>query len=509
MKRQILSCLALGLLLSCDKSTNTINESESIRLSPRVQRNASVTDSIWNLAATVHVRLTTTNGTPLLNDTVAFSKHTSPVVAAPSDQGVSVLIEGLSNSNVVVWSGNLTLPPSTRDTAFAVTVDAVTNPGGSNGGPSLGTVNTPSFDSIDVKSWASADTFDQPVHVYLSSMTPGAVLHYTLDGSYPTTSSPVYGNAGVLIDSSRTMKVIATKVGWTSSASFTQSFVLQARPVTFAANGNVGWPPFKIGLSCPTAGVVIRYTTDATLPTTGSPVYSDSLTFVGPDSLTYQAIAVDTLHPKVASAISSQRFGVIAPWTKGITYGSVSDAAGRSYKTVKIDTQWWMAENLNYAGSGTTIGMCYNNSPESCAKYGRLYTWSEVMAGASSSTLSPSGVQGICPTGWHVPSDTEWTTMLTVVGAANATDGTKLKSTSGWVPNGTNSGNGTDDYGFRALPGGNFIDTTFFGAGSGFWWSATEHDYFSVWYRSMGNDAYVYHNVNAKAFGLSLRCAKD
>jgi formylglycine-generating enzyme required for sulfatase activity len=282
MKRQILSCLALGLLLSCDKSTNTINASESIRLSPRVQRNASVTDSIWNLAATVHVRLTTTNGTPLLNDTVAFSKHTSPVVAAPSDQGVSVLIEGLSNSNVVVWSGNLTLPPSTRDTAFAVTVDAVTNPGGSNGGPSLGTVNTPGFDSISVISWASADTFDQPVHVFFSCKgTPGATLHYTLDGkTYPNTSSPAYGDTGILVDSSATIQVIATKPGWTSSATITHKVTLLAQSGLTATTNVEAWTtdtydqPVTVKLTSPTPNAEIRYTLDGTVPTRSSPTYT-------------------------------------------------------------------------------------------------------------------------------------------------------------------------------------------------------------------------------------------
>src|ERR1035437_3883604 len=162
------------------------------------------------------------------------------------------------------------------------------------------------------------------------------------------------------------------------------------------------------------------------------------------------------------------------PWNTSITYGTLTDSRdSKSYKTLVIGTQTWMAENLNYAGTGTTVGVCYNSRADSCAKYGRLYTWAEAMAGSTSSSASPSGVQGVCPTGWHVPSDAEWTTMQTVVDPTNTTDGTKLKSTSGW----NSSGNGTDTYGFRALPGGGIVGGASDMVGSyGGWWSATEYD---------------------------------
>ncbi|MDR2728373.1 MAG: hypothetical protein LBB56_04515, partial [Chitinispirillales bacterium] len=103
----------------------------------------------------------------------------------------------------------------------------------------------------------------------------------------------------------------------------------------------------------------------------------------------------------------------------------------QTYKTVKIGNQTWMAENLNYAGSGGNTGVCYNSSSDNCSKYGRLYTWAEVMNGASSSLLNPSGVQGVCPVGWHVPSDAEWTILTDFVGG-DLTAGTKLKSKTGW-----------------------------------------------------------------------------
>jgi len=176
---------------------------------------------------------------------------------------------------------------------------------------------------------------------------------------------------------------------------------------------------------------------------------------------------------------------------------------GQSYRVITIGNQTWMAENLNYDIPGVSTDVCYNNNSINCTTYGRLYTWSTVMDGASSSTLSPSGVQGICPSGWHVPSDAEWTTLTDLVGSSA---GTKLKSSSGW---GWDGGNGTDDYGFSALPGGG-IDNAGYG---GSWWSATENDAegaWSAWYRSMvyGNDGVSRGNYDKKHL-FSLRCVRD
>ena len=120
-----------------------------------------------------------------------------------------------------------------------------------------------------------------------------------------------------------------------------------------------------------------------------------------------------------------------------------------------------MAENLNYDyNEGTAKSFCYNNEPDSCAKYGRLYTWAAVMdsagvfgdggkgCGYDVTCSAKEPVRGICPEGWHLPSDAEWETLFTAGGGVDLA-GTKLKSKSGWY-----SGNGTDDYGFSVLPAG-------------------------------------------------------
>jgi uncharacterized protein (TIGR02145 family) len=132
---------------------------------------------------------------------------------------------------------------------------------------------------------------------------------------------------------------------------------------------------------------------------------------------------------------------------------------GTRYKTVKIGNQIWMAENLNIV---TRDSKCYNDEPKNCEKYGRLYDWETA--------------KWICPDGWHLPSKEEWVSLENFAGGDNAEK--KLKAAKGWdYTNDGKSGNGTDDYGFSALPGGfgeNGLDIDFDDVGNcGYWWFAT------------------------------------
>jgi len=161
------------------------------------------------------------------------------------------------------------------------------------------------------------------------------------------------------------------------------------------------------------------------------------------------------------------------------------------YKTVKIGKQTWMAENLNYDAEGSR---CYDNKPENCVKYGRLYYY--------------SAATSICPNGWHLPSDSEYKALDEAVGGEKAAV-EKLKSKSGW----NKDGNGTDDYGFSALPGGygasHDSDDRFDGVGlDGCWWSDSE-DY-GPYGRSMSyksNNVSIIENNVPSLF--SVRCLQD
>jgi len=176
----------------------------------------------------------------------------------------------------------------------------------------------------------------------------------------------------------------------------------------------------------------------------------------------------------------------------------------KTYKKVTIGTQTWMGENLNYNAIGS---VCYDNADSNCVNFGRLYNWSTAMNGTSSSSTSPSGVRGVCPAGWHIPSDAEWGTLVNYVDSA--TSGTKLKFSSGWY-----NSNGTDDYGFSALPGGDGNGNGLYGTAGygGNWWSATEYN--SASYALTRRMYWEYEYVHRQTFGgktdlFSVRCVAD
>ena len=149
-----------------------------------------------------------------------------------------------------------------------------------------------------------------------------------------------------------------------------------------------------------------------------------------------------------------------------ISYDSIIDSRdNKVYKTVKIGDQVWMAENLNYYDETLDgISWCFDDDPKKCEVTGRLYTWAAaidsvglyddgngVECGYGIDCSLPDTVYGICPSGWHLPSRVEWETLIAVVGG-DSTAGKMLKSQTGWV----DCGNGTDDFGFSALPAGEY-----------------------------------------------------
>jgi uncharacterized protein (TIGR02145 family) len=213
------------------------------------------------------------------------------------------------------------------------------------------------------------------------------------------------------------------------------------------------------------------------------------------------------------------------------TFTACTDGSGNNYPVVTIGTQTWMAENLKttkyYTGTNiplvTTAGNWYNNLATTKAYcwyddnitnkdiYGALYTWAAAMNGAASSSASPSGIQGVCPTGWHLPSHAEWTTLTTYLGGESVA-GSKLKETgtSHWNTPNTSADNSS---GFTALPGGN---RTMYGACENLgnncgWWSSTEQATNYAYRR------YLYYNssdvnsstANYKSYGYAVRCLKN
>lgn len=182
------------------------------------------------------------------------------------------------------------------------------------------------------------------------------------------------------------------------------------------------------------------------------------------------------------------------------------------YSVVTIGNQTWMAENLRYNASGSWL-----NSNNPSMKYGRLYDWSTVMNGSGSSSVSPSGVQGICPSRWHVPSDEEWKTLDKALGMSQTDadntgwrgtdEGTKMKSTSGW----SNNGNGSNASGFNAFPTGYYRSGSYDYLGDyANFWSSTELSTSAAWYRYLNGGLATVARVGIiKSIGLSCRCVEN
>ena len=216
---------------------------------------------------------------------------------------------------------------------------------------------------------------------------------------------------------------------------------------------------------------------------------------------------------------------------------TVTDIDNNTYNTVKIGNQCWMKENLRttrYAngtsialGSSTSNTTAYryypDNNSSNVSTYGYLYNWKAVMGSSSSSPANPSGVQGICPNGWHVPSDAEWTQLTNYVSSQSQyqCNGSSeeiakaLASITGWssssntcaVGNDPSSNNAT---GFSALPAGYYNgDYGSFGNNGGFWSATENYDYYAYYRNLYYNHADVYRYGNHKYFGFSVRCLRD
>lgn len=205
-----------------------------------------------------------------------------------------------------------------------------------------------------------------------------------------------------------------------------------------------------------------------------------------------------------------------AVFNPAINYGTMTDQDGNVYKTVTIGAQTWMAENLrttryrngsdisevpgNTTWSNLKTGaFCnYNNakSVEPIATYGRLYNWYAV-----------SDTRNLAPTGWHVPTDIEYSQLTDYLGELNSC---KLKEvgTAHWY---SQNEAATNESGFTALPGGHLSLGSFYGIGyDGIWWSATEDGPDAAWARGIGSGSdYVARNSFAKVEGFSVRCLKD
>ncbi len=224
---------------------------------------------------------------------------------------------------------------------------------------------------------------------------------------------------------------------------------------------------------------------------------------------------------------------VISFAPEGFSCGTdlIDDRDGQIYSTVQIGSQCWMKQSLNVgtmitgtigqSNNGTIEKYCFDNSLSNCGTYGGLYQWNEAMQ-----YVTTEGTQGICPAGWHLPTDNEWKNLegevdsqypfghpvWDEIGWRGSDAGGNLKEAGTEHWNAPNTG-ATNSSGFTALPGGYryFDDADFDDLGSdGIFWSSSQTETLYVWIRQLGNDdANVNRDRYFKENGFSVRCLKD
>ena len=311
-----------------------------------------------------------------------------------------------------------------------------------------------------------------------------------------------------------------------------------------------------VSLTSATCGGNVTYDGNTTVTargvcwnTTGTPTLSDSHTYDGTGTGTFtttimglqqgvtyyvRAYATNSMGTVYGNEVTFTTFAIptgdAQPCPNNPT---VTDYDGNVYNTVKIGNQCWMKENLRTthytdgveiligtAGS-TTASAYYVYAGLDATLYGYLYNWPAVMHGAGSTTANPSGVQGICPAGWHLPSDAEWTQLVDYVSSVPAyrCDGNSsniakaLAAVDGWYSYGgackvgdTPSDN--NNTGFTAMPAGYYNAPACGSSGDyAFFWSATQSSNNSAWYRYMyADNANVSRGNSTKSRGYSVRC---
>ena len=267
---------------------------------------------------------------------------------------------------------------------------------------------------------------------------------------------------------------------------------ITARGVSWNTTGN------------PTLENCIDYTTDGS----GTGSFTSNITGLV-ELTTYYVVAYATNEEGTAYG-QEKSFVAQAPCGQlVVNYG------GKEYHTVLIGDQCWFKENLNIGtkingsqnqtNNQTVEKYCYDDNEANCDEYGGLYQWDEMMQ-----YVTTQGTQGICPDGWHIPTDDEWTTLVDFLGGSIVAGG-KMKEAGTTHWNSPNTG-ATNSSGFTALPGGyrNSGGTFSYLGSYAYFWSSTEYDTPIAWTRLLSYDVGgVSRGFNHKVYGFSVRCLQD
>jgi uncharacterized protein (TIGR02145 family) len=398
------------------------------------------------------------------------------------------------------------VPTVTTATVTAITQTTATAGGNvtSNGGATVtargvcwGTAANPDIAGSHTTDGTGTGTFTSP----LTGLTPGILYHVR---AYATNSVGIaYGTDVTFTASSVTLAVLTTTVpsgvGITTATS--------GGNITSAGGGTITEKGVCWSTSA-TPTLSDAHTTDGT----GTGVFASSITGLAQATAYYvRAYATNSAGTAFGNAVQLATL--------------FADADGNTYHFVVIGTQTWMLENLKtttlndgtttipnvsdgttWKGLSTMAYCLYDNLPANKDLYGVLYNWYAVNTG------------NLCPTGWHVASDTDFKTLEMYLGMTQAqadaaydrgTDqGSKMKSTTEWLP----GDDGTNTSGFTGLPGGYryYLDATFMEKGtSGFWWTSSANDATSAIFRELKSSVpTVYRKDSDNKAGKSVRCIK-
>lgn len=313
----------------------------------------------------------------------------------------------------------------------------------------------------------------------------------------PSGTEIVYG----VNDSSLVGKVLKSRSGWYGGGNGTDDYGFSIRPAGFRYGGNGVYSA---------EGIYSIFWSD-TLFKNKKDAYAVNLSYYHDKFYWYKESKEMGL--SVRCVLDERQVAKVVSSSDVVKGAFVDSRDGRKYNTVTIGTQTWMAENLNY---GTANSYCFNNDPDKCAEYGRFYTWAAAMDSAGvfgvngegcgyKSTCKPLGVypvRGVCPAGFHLPTTYEWKVLFSAVGG-KISAGKMLKSTMGWETN------GSDDYGFSAIPVGrsSFENGTYFDDSVANFWSVDARGGTNS--VSLNNDEDAHINNDDARNRYSVRCVKN
>ncbi|MBQ9508169.1 MAG: T9SS type A sorting domain-containing protein [Bacteroidales bacterium] len=456
-----------------------------------------------------HTGYTVINGVEYKSETITQRQNESETLILPFNLTPTVITNEVSNitSSSAVCGGNVNY------TGEAMIV---------NKGICWSTAIGPTINENHTSVGAGTGDFTS----IMTNLNPGTTYYVR---AYATSSANTTGYGEQVTFNTLTFPSVTTSM----VSNITDNFATCGGNVTFDGGATVTAGVCWSTTQTPT--IADNHTNDGS----GTGIFTSIITGLVPNTTYYvRAYATNSVGTAYGNEVcfTTTHYGQPCPGS-----ATVTDIDNNTYNTVQIGNQCWMKENLRTTrysngtsialGSWTSSASSYryypNNDQSNVSTYGYLYNWKAVMGNSSSSNENPSGVQGICPTGWHVPSDAEWTQLTDYVssqsqyvcGSSNTNIAKAMASTAGWSSSTNtcavcNDPSANNAAGFSALPAGYYDGNhSYFGLGAWFWSSKDNYEFAyndCAYYRCLhcsGGFVDIYYHK--KYSGYSVRCVRN